>query len=102
MLNCHPLSTPMQTCIQLSKENSLTSNEDQHPYLQMVGSLIHAIVNSRLEYKYIVSSLSQYLSSLAPSHIQNFEKNNAIHQRTLTLGIEYQKSPSRRSFAWLL
>lgn len=74
MLNCNPLTTPMQTCIQLSKEKSLTSTEDQYPYLQMVGNLMHAIVNSLLDCANIVSSLAQYLSSLAPSHIQTLKR----------------------------
>ena len=49
----------MQTNILLSKEESLTFTEDQYPYLQMLGSLMHAIVNSRIDCAYIVNSFAQ-------------------------------------------
>lgn len=46
MLDYKSISTSMESGIRLSKEDSFVSHKDQHLYSQIVGSLMHAIVNT--------------------------------------------------------
>ena len=93
MLNCNSVSTPMQSGTHLSKEDLLSSNEDQHLYSQIVGSLMHAIVNTRPDCAYAISTLAQYLSTPADSHIYTLKRTLRYIKGTLSFGIRYQKSP---------
>jgi len=92
MLNCNPLSTPMQSGIRLTKEESTTSHPDPYPYSQVVGSLMHAIVNSCPNCTYEISSLAQYLSNPSLLHIQTLKQTLRYIKGTLSYGIKYQKS----------
>jgi hypothetical protein len=51
---------------------------------------MHAIVNSRQDYAYVVNSLAQYLTNPSLSHIQNLKRVLRYIKGTLTLGIKYQ------------
>lgn len=60
MINSKPLATSMQSGIHLSKEVP-TQSQDRHIlYPQIIGSLMHAIVNTRRDCAYAISSLAQY------------------------------------------
>ena len=91
MLNCNPLSTPMQSGIRLSKDTNLPGPEEPYPYSQVDGSLMHAIVNSRPDCAYAVSSLAQYLSNPNISHIQTLKRTLRYIKGTLSFCIKYQK-----------
>lgn len=97
MLNCNPLSTPMQSGVRLSKEDYPNTEETweitrQYPYSQIVGSLMHACVNSRPDCAYPVNSLAQYLTNPGPTHIQTLKRTMRYIKGTLSLGIKYQQS----------
>jgi hypothetical protein len=79
MLNCNPFNTPMESSVRLSKEdclnpNTLRDTTSPYHYSQIIGKLMHAIVNSRQDYAYVVNSLTQYLTNLSLSHIQNLKR----------------------------
>ncbi len=74
MSNYNLISTPMQTSVRLSKDDCPSIHDVEqmlffYPYFQLVGSLMHAIVNSRPDCAYVVNSLTQYLSNLNEPHI---------------------------------
>jgi hypothetical protein len=83
----------------LSKEdfpnpNTWRDTTSPYPYSQIVGSLMHAIVNFRPNCVYVVNSLAQYLTNAGPSHIQTLKRVLWYIKGTLTLGIKYQQSPN--------
>ena len=92
MLDCNPVSTPMQAGIRLSKDDSTPSPQDQHLYSQIVGSLMHAIVNTRPDCAYTISSLAQYLTNPTEYHIQTLKRTLRYIKGTLPYGICYQRS----------
>ena len=81
----------MQSGICLHKEDSDTFHQEPYPYSQVVGSLMHAIVNTRPDCAYAVSSLAQYLSNPSISHIQRLKRTLRYIKGTLSYGIKYQK-----------
>ncbi|KAG0600943.1 hypothetical protein M758_11G072600, partial [Ceratodon purpureus] len=93
MLNSKSISTPMQSGLPISKEDSSISQEDQHLYSQIVGSLMHAIVNTRPDCAYTISTLAQYLSTPGESHVQTLKRTLRYIKGTLPYGICYKQSP---------
>jgi len=83
----------MQSELCLSKEDSQLSQEYQHLYPQIVGSLMHDIVNLRYDCAYTTSSLPQYLSTPAESHVQTLQHTLRYIKGTLPYRICYTKSP---------
>jgi len=77
MLNCNPLSTPMQSKIHLNQGDNTIFLEDPYPYLQVVGTLMHAIVNNQSDCAYAVNTLAQYLSH--PNMCTSIKENFAIY-----------------------
>ena len=101
MLNCNPLSTPMQSGIRLSKDTNLPGSEEPYPNSQVVGSLMHAIVNSRPDCAYAVSSLAQYLSNPNISHIQTLKRTLRYIKGTLSFLHQISKMCPRRFPLWI-
>uniref|UniRef100_A0A7I4E253 Reverse transcriptase Ty1/copia-type domain-containing protein n=1 Tax=Physcomitrium patens TaxID=3218 RepID=A0A7I4E253_PHYPA len=81
-------STPIQPRICLSNGDHITFHD--YPYSQVVGSFIHAIVNSRLNCVFAISSLVQYLSKPGPTHIQTLKRTMRYIKGTLNIGIKYE------------
>ncbi len=79
MLNCNILSTSMQLGVGLNEEDYPSPNElmdtiSPYPYSQIVGNLMHVIVNHKPNCAYVVNSLAQYLTNLGPSHIWTLKR----------------------------
>jgi hypothetical protein len=94
MLNYNPYNTPMQSGVRWSKEdypnpNTLRDTISPYHYSRIVGNLMHATINFRLDYTYVVNSLTQYLTNPSPSHIQTLKRVFWYIKGTLTLGITY-------------
>jgi hypothetical protein len=69
---------PMKFGIKFSKMNCPKLISDQgkmisYPYFQVVGNLMCAIMNSRLEYAFTINNLAQYMSNLDISHWQGIK-----------------------------
>jgi len=58
----------------------------------VVGSLMHAIVNTRPGCAYAINSLAQYLSNPSMTHVQALKRTLRYIKGTLSFGIKYQKS----------
>ncbi len=52
---------------------------------------MHAIVNNRPDYSFVVNKLAQYLSNLGVVHIQALKHVMQYIKSILTIGIKYQK-----------
>lgn len=55
------MSSSIQSGICLRKE-PISSQQDQNLYSQIIGSLLYAIVNTRLDCAHLINSLAQYLT----------------------------------------
>ena len=99
MSNCNSIRTPMQCGIKLSKDDSPSTTEERdlvssYSYSQLVGSLMHAQVNSQPDCAYIINSLAQYLSNPGIIHVQTLKRTMCYIKVTLSYGIKYQKLPN--------
>lgn len=95
MLTCNSLPTPMSPGLRLSKYNPDDNHDVAMPnpfsYSQIVGSLIHATVNTRPDCAYTVGSLAQYLSDPKYSHFQTLKRVLRYLKGTSSYGIKYQR-----------
>lgn len=91
MLTSNPLGTPIKPRIRLSNENHITLSD--YLYSQVVGNLMHAIVNSRPDCVYAINNLAQYLSKSKPIHIQTLKRTMRYIKSTLSFRIKYQHLP---------
>ncbi len=69
---------PTKFGIKFSKLNCPELINDQgkmisYPYFQVVGNLMHAIMNSRLDCAFTINNLAQYMSNLDISHWQGIK-----------------------------
>ena len=68
MSECNPLSTPMDVNVKLSKQQCPTSDEDKHkmqgiPYQSAVGAIMYAMLGTRPDIAYAITTLSQYCNN---------------------------------------
>jgi hypothetical protein len=61
-----------------------------YPYLQVVGNFMHAIINSRPNFSFVVNSLAQYLFNLGTICIHALKKVMWYTKGIMSLGIKYQ------------
>jgi len=73
MKNTKPVSTPFASHFKLSKEMCLKTQEDMDymskiPYASTVGSLMYAMVCTRLDIAHAVGVVSRYMNNLGKEH----------------------------------
>ena len=69
MSDAKPVNTPLATHFKLSKEQSPTTEKERDhmakvPYAFVIGSLIYAMVCTRLDIAHVVGVASKYMSNL--------------------------------------
>jgi len=95
MESCKPKSTPFVVGLVLTKDDILQTSDDHSsnpnfPYSQAVGSLMHVVINSRLDACYSVSCLAQYLSNSNAQYWQALKHVLHYFQGSLDIGIIYR------------
>jgi ATP-binding cassette subfamily B (MDR/TAP) protein 1 len=72
MQNTKPVSTPFATHFKLSKMQCPTTTREKEmsliPYFSAIGSLMYAIINTRLDIAHVIDVVSGYLSNLGKPH----------------------------------
>ena len=73
MSDAKPMNTPLATHFKLSKEQSPTTEEERDhmakvPYAFIIGSLMYAMVCTRLDIAHAEGVVSRYLSNLGKQH----------------------------------
>ena len=73
MNKAKPVSTPMGCHFKLSKEQSPKTEEERNhmskvPYVSTIGSLMYAMVCTRLDIAHIVGVVSRFMSRLGKQH----------------------------------
>ena len=71
MVDCKPVSTSLAAHFNLSKKNSSKDEKFENvPYTSAVGSLMYAMICTRLDIAYAVGVVSRYMSSAGWEHWQ--------------------------------
>ena len=73
MENAKPAPTPLPTSIKLSNEDSPAMDKERElngkiPYASTVGSIMYAMVATRLDLAYVVGVVSRYMSNSGKKH----------------------------------
>lgn len=95
MLNCHPVSTPLEAGIRYSQDLSttLTSDEAQAmaavPYKQAIGSLQYLVTCTRWDLNFAVNHLAQFMACPAPSHWLGVKRVLRYLKGTMNTGLIY-------------
>jgi hypothetical protein len=68
MSECNPISTPMDVNMKLSKQQCPTTEEEKHkmqsiPYQSAVGAIMYAMLGTRPDIAYAITTLSQYCNN---------------------------------------
>ena len=99
MEECKPVSTPMETNLNLTKNGSnpahLDSFESQKfPYQSMVGSLMYIMVGTRPDIAYSVGVVSQYLQNYGSDQITAVKRIFRYLKGSIDLCLKYTYSGS--------
>ncbi|MBW0547983.1 hypothetical protein O181_087698 [Austropuccinia psidii MF-1] len=81
MLNCKPVSTPMNPGCRLSPSNQRNSN-NSFEYQKAVGLLNYLVTCTRPDLAYLTSSLSQFLDCPSDDHVAAFKRRLRYLQGT--------------------
>lgn len=93
--DCNPVTTPMEPGIVLQKSDAEVDIKLQQEYQRAVGSLMYAMVQTRPDIAYAVSTLAQYSSNPNQTHWTAVKRIFRYLKGTLNLGIEYSRDARR-------
>lgn len=98
MDNCNGVSTPMDPNLQLEAAlpSYIASRDHLLEYQQAVGSIMYAMLGTRPDLAFTVSTLSKYCSNPGPTHAIAVLRVLRYLQKTATIGITYkgQENPA--------
>jgi hypothetical protein len=97
MQSCNSTIILMEAGLKLSKKNSPQTKEEKAkmvniPYQNAVGSLMHAMVNTRHGIAYVVNSVAQYLSNLGEKHWLVIKRILRYLKGTMGKGLIYRRT----------
>jgi len=97
MESCNPVTTPMETGIKLTKDDSPTTQEEQNkmknfPYKTLVGSLLHLSLNTRPDISFSTSIVAQYLANPGLQHWHSVKRILRYLKGTISFGLLYKRS----------
>ena len=90
MADCKPVSTPMDQGLKLVKETEKTAApEDVRRFQSAIGSLMYAMIETRPDIAFAVSTLSQFASNPNEEHWKALKHVFRYLKGTMSLGITY-------------
>jgi len=95
MLECNPVSTPLDTSVKLVNATESEQLADQKEYQTVVGELMFAAIATRPDIMCAVGQLSQFNSKPSSKHLHAAKRVLRYLKGTTTLGIMYGKPPMR-------
>ena len=84
MENCNGVSTPIETNLQLDLAPNIYKAllADRIEYQRAIGSIMYAMLGTRLDLAFAVSTLSQHCINLSPQHAQTVRRVLRYLKRT--------------------
>ena len=95
MMDCNPVTTPMDTSIKLTSITAEEAPADPQEYARIVGGLTFAACVTRPDIACAVGQLSQFLNNPSSTHMHAAKRVLRYLQGTSTLGITYRPPPLR-------
>jgi hypothetical protein len=89
MVDCKPVSTPMQTSCKLSKDDK-SKDADQRLYRSMIGSLLY-VTTSRLDVMQAVGQVARFQATPKETHVMEVKRIFKISQSNKRLWIMVSK-----------
>jgi tagatose-1,6-bisphosphate aldolase len=98
MQECKPVKVPIPVGVKLSTDQCLKTQEEEEdmshvPYASVVGSLMYAMVCTRLDIAHAVGVLSRYMSKPGKEHWATVKRVFRYLCGTTTYGLCYQGRP---------
>ncbi|CAM8975579.1 unnamed protein product [Rhodiola kirilowii] len=95
-LDCKPVQVPLGPYFILSKSQSAKSDVEfakmeNVPYANAIGSVMYAMISSRLDLSYAISLLSRFMSNPRHEHWLALKHVFAYIQSTLDVGLRYKR-----------
>ena len=90
MLDCKPISTPMDPNVRLQEDKG-KDLEDVSMFRQLVGSLIYLTL-TRPDISYVVGVVSRYMSNPKKPHLDAVRRILRYVKSTINFGILYKKT----------
>ncbi|SGZ34809.1 BQ5605_C075g12922 [Microbotryum silenes-dioicae] len=94
-----PASIPMQPGVVLDFQDSAATPQDRTRYLQAIGSLMYAAVETRPDLAFMVSYLARFSQQPGPAHWTAIKQVLRYIKGTLDLGLTYRKT-TKTAIAW--
>lgn len=95
MMQCNPVSTPLETGIRYSKEQSENFTPDDRllmekvPYKNAIGTLQYLVTWTRWDLAFVVNHLAQFMANPAPIHWTAVKRLFQYLCGTMTRGLTY-------------
>ena len=96
MIDCHPVSIPLDPNSPLRKTAELGTGIDKiNEYQSMIGSLMYAVIGTRPDLAHTVTVLSQFSSSPNQIHLQGAKRTLRYLKGTMDWKLLYPKAQTR-------
>ena len=99
LLDCHPVYTPMEHGIQLSRSQSPTSPEDiakmaKIPFMSAIGALMYLALGTRPDIAFAVAKLAQFNTNPGAAHWTAVKHIFRYLKGTIDLKLTYRSDPT--------
>src|SRR5665213_396187 len=91
MLECKPVTTPLESSIQLKSAETSQSPVDQTLFQQMIRSLMYLMIGTRPDIAITVSIISQFASNLMTLHHQAAKRILQYLKGTINMKLNFEK-----------
>jgi hypothetical protein len=89
MDNCNGVSTPMEPNLQLVASDDDATPTKKLDYQRAIGSIMYAMLGTRPDLAFTVSTLSKYCINPGPQHAQVVQRVLRYLKKTLDYGITF-------------
>lgn len=91
MWESKPITTPMDTSqLEPAKEYYQSSYSNRTWYVKVIGSLMYAMLGTRIDIPFSVSTLSRHLANPTPAHIQAAKRIFRYLRGTYTMQLVFR------------
>jgi hypothetical protein len=100
MEECKPIGISFDPKMKLQRNANGNDESKGFPYQQVVGSLMHAMLCTRLDLAYLISVLSQHMANPSMEHWMVVKQIFKYLQGTLQMKLQFDATPSKEMFGY--
>lgn len=94
MTDCKIANTPMEMSLDLNKKSNGSSDSEQIPYQQLIGSLMYLSVLTRPDISFAVSYMSQFNNCFTETHFKHAKRILRYLKGTKNYGLTFKGNES--------